>query len=162
MPQPTAQSSVEIAAPPELVYRLVSDVPGQGRWAAEIDRCRWLGGAPGPAVGAKFRGVNQHRSRRWATTCVVTEAEPGRRFAFRVQIMGMPSALWRYEIEPTGSGCRVTESTRRLTPRILVLAVNSLLLGIRDRDAHNQRNIEATLAALKEYAEQEARDTTAR
>ncbi|PXY22122.1 SRPBCC family protein [Prauserella muralis] len=162
MRPPTAQSSVEIAAPPGLVYRLVSDVPGQGRWAAEIDRCRWLGGATGAVVGARFRGVNQHRSRRWATTCVVTEAEPSRRFAFRVQVMGVPSALWRYEIEPTETGCRVIESTRRLTPRITTLAVNRLLLGIRDRDEHNQRNIEATLASLRQYAELEARDATAR
>lgn len=156
MPQPTAQSSVEIAASPELVYRLVSDVPGQGRWAAEIEKCRWIGGASGPAVGARFRGVNQHGSRRWATACVVTEAEPGRRFGFRVHVMGVPSALWRYEIEPAGAGCRVTESTRRLAPRLATATVNRLFLGIRDRDEHNQRNIEATLAALKEYAESSA------
>lgn len=92
----------------------------------------------------------------------MTEAEPSRRFAFRVQVMGVPSALWRYEIEPTETGCRVIESTRRLTPRITTLAVNRLLLGIRDRDEHNQRNIEATLASLRQYAELEARDATAR
>ncbi|MGH3738100.1 MAG: SRPBCC family protein [Micromonosporaceae bacterium] len=153
MPTPTAQSSIEIAAPPELVYDLVSNVPDTGKWAAETDRCRWLGGADGPAVGARFQGRNRHKGRVWATTCEVTHAEPGRRFEFRVRTAGVPSASWRYTIEPTAAGCRVTESTLRLAPRPVALLVNRALLGIPDRDSHNQANIERTLAQLKTYAE---------
>ncbi|WP_051400329.1 SRPBCC family protein [Haloechinothrix halophila] len=153
MAEPTAQSSIEIAAPPELVYELVSDVPNLPDWAAEIERCSWIDGATGPAVGAKFTGRNEHKKRKWGTLCIVTAAEPGREFAFQVRIAGAPSALWRYQIEPTDTGCRVTESTRRLVPRPLALTVNRLFLGIRDRDNHNQANIERTLAKLKEHAE---------
>ena len=149
----TAQSSIEIAAPAELVYDLVSNVPDLPKWAAETDRCTWLDGAEGPAVGARFRGRNSYHGRRWATTCTVTDADPGRRFGFRVQTAGFATASWRYEIEPTETGCRVTESTLRTVPRPIALLVNRLLLGIPDRDAHNQRNIERTLARLKEYAE---------
>lgn len=156
MPEPTAQSSIEIAASPELVYELVSDVPNLPNWAAETDRCTWLGEADRAVVGAKFRGRNKHNRRVWATTCTVTAADPGRRFAFKVQVAGVPSALWRYDIEPTADGCRVTESTRRVSPRPAALLVNRLLLGISDRDSHNQRNIEHTLAKLKEHAEARA------
>lgn len=151
--EPTAQSSIEIAAPPELVYELVSDVPNLPDWAAEIQRCTWVGGATGPVVGAKFKGHNEHKKRKWGSLNVVTAADPGREFAFQVRIAGAPSALWRYRIEPTDDGCRVTESTRRLTPRPVALAVNRLFLGIRDRDDHNQANIERTLARLKDHAE---------
>lgn len=153
MPEPTAQGSIDIAAPPELVYDLVSDVENLPEWAAEIERCAWTGGATGPAVGAKFKGRNEHKKRKWGSLCVVTAAEPGREFAFQVRIGGVPSALWRYQIEPTDSGCRVTESTRRLVPRPVTMTVNRLFLGIKDRDNHNQVNIERTLAKLKEHAE---------
>lgn len=156
MAEPTAQSSIEIAAAPEAVYELVSDIPNQPKWAAEVERCTWTGDSTGPAVGATFRGINQHNKRKWPMSCVVTHAEPGRKFAFKVQFAGVPSALWSYEIEPTENGCRVTESTRRVAPRPIVLAVNRLGLGIADRDQHNQANIERTLASLKAYAEQQA------
>lgn len=155
MAEPTAQSSIDIAAPPELVYDIVSDIENQPKWAAETERCKWLGDATGPAVGAKFRGVNKHKGRVWAMGCKVTDADPGKRFAFRVGLAGVPTAHWRYEIEPTADGCRVTESTRRLSPKIPTAAVN-LALGIKDRDEHNQANIEKTLAQLKEYAEKRA------
>lgn len=156
MPKPTAQGTIEIAAPPELVYELVSNVPELPKWAAETEKCRWIDGSDGPAVGAKFRGRNRHKGRVWATTCVVTDAEPGRRFGFRAHTAGVPSASWRYSIEPTPDGCRVTESTLRLVPRPLMLLVNRTVLGIPDRDQHNQANIERTLAQLKEYAEARA------
>lgn len=155
MAEPTAQSSIDIAAPPELVYAIVSDVENLPDWAAETSKCTWLGGATGPAVGAKFRGVNKHKGRIWAMGCVVTDADPGKRFAFRVGLVGVPTSRWSYDIEPTGDGCRVTESTRRISPKIPTAAVN-LLLGIKDRDKHNQANIEKTLAQLKEYAEKRA------
>ncbi|MGH3713309.1 MAG: SRPBCC family protein [Micromonosporaceae bacterium] len=160
MPKPTAQSTIEIAAPPELVYDIVSNVPELPKWAAETDRCRWIGGADGPAVGARFQGRNRHTWRVWSTVAKVTHADPGRRFGFQVYVYGVPSATWRYTIEPIPGGSRVTESTLRVTPRPIAMAVNAGLLGIPDRDAHNQRNIERTLAQLKTYAESLAANHT--
>jgi len=158
--EPTAQSSIDIAAPPELVYQIVSDVTNLPKWAAETTKCKWLGEATGPAVGAKFRGVNKHKGRIWAMGCKVTEAEPGSRFAFDVSLAGVTTAHWRYDIEPTENGCRVTESTRRRTPKAPTNAVNRLL-GIKDRDEHNQRNIERTLEQLKAFAEKQAAEQSA-
>ena len=161
MKQPTASASIEIDAPASLVYEIVSDVTSVPEWAAETERCRWIGGATGPAVGAKFRGTNRYRTVPWTTTCRVTAAEPGKRFAFDVYVGLLPTARWEYMIEAgdadgNANSCRVTESTRRLTPKAISTPVN-MLLGVRDRDQHNQHNIEATLGRLKDYAEAQAR-----
>ena len=140
-----------------MVYEIVSDVTRIPEWAAETERCRWIGGATGPAVGAKFRGTNRYRTLPWTTTCKVTAADPGKRFAFDVYFGVLPTARREYAIEPTGSdNGRVTESTRRWMPKPISTPVN-LLLGIRDRDQHNQHNIETTLGKLKDYAEARAR-----
>lgn len=157
MAEPTAQSSIDIAAPPELVYEIVSDVENLPEWAAETYRCKWLAGATGPAVGAKFRGLNENQGRRWPTTCIVTDVDPGKRFAFKVHgVPGVTTAQWSYEIEPTADGCRVTESTRRLSPRLATNVFNRMMVRVPDRDDHNQSNIEKTLARLKEFAEKRA------
>lgn len=161
MAEPTAQSSIDIAAPPELVYRIVSDVENTPQWAAETASVKWLGGASGPAVGAKFRGTNKHKGRKWVMGCRVTAADEGRRFAFRVSMLGVPTADWRYEIEPAEDGCRVTESTRRVAPDLPTLIVNRYILGIPNRDEHNQRNIDDTLVRLKEFAEKLAAEQNA-
>jgi len=153
--KPTASASIEIGAPAELVYDIVSDVTRVPDWAAETEQCKWVGGATGAAVGAKFRGRNRYRTIPWWTTCKVIAAEPARRFAFQVYAGGLPSAQWEYVVEPTDHGCRVTESTRRQVPKALAGPVNRLL-GVRDRDAHNQRNIESTLTSLKQFAEARA------
>ena len=161
MATPTAQATIDIAAPADLVYDLVSSVTEVPRWAAEVVECRWLDGVDRPVVGARFRGVNRYRNRRWATTCVVTAADPGRRFGFDVKVAGVTTAAWWYDITPTPEGCRVTEATRRVFPKLVVWLINRLGLGIADRDAHNQRNIDATLAQLKRYAEAQAAERTA-
>jgi hypothetical protein len=157
MDNPTAHATIDVDAPPALVYELIADVTAVPGWAAETDRCRWLDGATGAAVGARFRGRNRHKGRRWSTTCTVTAADPGRRFAFEVRAVGVRTAEWEYEIEPTTAGCRVTESTRRLAmPPALVNGLMGVLLGVPDREAHNQANIERTLANLKHHAESRA------
>lgn len=161
MAEPTAQSSIDIAAPPELVYAIVSDVENLPQWAVEAERCKWLGDASGPAVGAKFRGINKHNGRKWAMGCEVTDAEQGRRFGFKVGMVGVTTAKWRYDIEPTDDGCRVTESTVRVAPKVPTMAFNRAILGIRNRDEHNQRNIEQTLVQLKSYAERQAAEQQA-
>ncbi len=145
--------SIDIAAPPDAVYGAVTDVTTLPEWAAETVGCRWVGGAVGPAVGARFRGANRRGPIRWSTTCTVTEADPGRAFAFRVTtVAGIPVAEWRYEIEPAGDGCRVTESTRDLRHPATRL-VTGAAIGVLDRSAHNRANMRRTLTRLKQHLE---------
>jgi hemerythrin-like domain-containing protein/uncharacterized protein YndB with AHSA1/START domain len=101
-----------IATDPATVYRLVSDVTRTGEWSPETRSAHWIGGAAGPVVGARFRGINRWRLVIWARTCVVEEAEPGKRFVFRtLPGPGVPdSTRWSYEFEDVPGGTRVTES----------------------------------------------------
>lgn len=149
MDQPDATGSVEIEAPPELVYELVSDVPNMPTWAAECVRCKWLGDATGPELGARFVGSNRNGRFRWSTVAEVTAAEPARRFAFTV----LWTSRWEYLIEPTASGCRVTESTWDIRNWFMRRVLAPLLTGVRDRGTHNTANIAATLASLKTASE---------
>ena len=71
---------------------------------------KWLKGASGPAVGAKFKGENQNGKKQWSTTGTVVECEPGRVFAFDVTSGPVKVSRWVYRFEPTDGGCKVTET----------------------------------------------------
>jgi hypothetical protein len=80
---PSATGSTEIAAAPEAVYVLITDLQVLAELAEETAVMRWHKGEKA-APGAVFKGTNRNGWRRWTTTCTVTDAEPGRRFAFLV------------------------------------------------------------------------------
>jgi hypothetical protein len=149
--EPNARAHVDVAATVEQVYALVSDLSGMAEVAQEYSGGRWLGSAAGPEVGARFRGANRRGLRVWRTVSTVTDAGPTR-FAFEVSSFGLPVSRWQYDIEPTGAGCRVTESTWDRRPGWF-RPLTVLATGVRDRDTVNQRNIERTLARLKAAAE---------
>lgn len=134
------------------VYATVSDVTRMGRWSPETTACRWLDGAVGPVVGARFRGTNRHRLLRWTTTCTVTAADPGRRFAFDVDFGGLPVAHWAYRFDPTAEGCTVTESWTDRRPGWFRVA-SVPMMGIRDRAEHNRHGMRVTLAAVRRAVE---------
>lgn len=106
----TGQASIVIAAAPERVWALVSDVTRTGEWSPENVGGTWLDGATGPAVGARFRGTNRRAKRSWSTTCEVLVADPDREFAFATGSAARAQTIWRYQLEPVSEGTRVTES----------------------------------------------------
>ena len=77
------RDSIHVAAPPDAVYELVSDVTRMGEWSPICRACWWDEGA-GPHVGAWFTGRNETPERTWETRCQVVAADPGRRFAWEV------------------------------------------------------------------------------
>ena len=80
-------------------------------FSPEVVSCRWLDGATGPAVGARFEAVNVSAAgKRWKNRPVVTVAEPGREFAFTRTEPLAGTIAWRYRFEPEGAGTRVVES----------------------------------------------------
>lgn len=103
--RPTCSASVTIpGVDPLTVYRLVCDPTRTGEWSPQNVGGRWVSGATGPEVGARFVGSNRAGSRRWSTLCTVVAADPGRSFAFEVSAYGFAVARWEYALEPTADG----------------------------------------------------------
>ncbi|MEJ8278323.1 SRPBCC family protein [Pseudonocardia spirodelae] len=104
----THRESVSVAATPQAVYDVVSDVTRTGEWSPVCARCEWDAG-DGPWVGAHFTGFNVKPDREWQTRSEVVVAEPGRAFAWEVN-GGL--VRWGYELEPEadGAGTRLTET----------------------------------------------------
>jgi hypothetical protein len=143
-----AEVAETIAADADTLYDLVADLTQMGRWSPEASGGWWVGGATGPALGARFHGANRSGWRRWSTSCQVTAADRGERFAFRVTFGLVPVSEWSYKFEADGGGTRVTESWVDLRSAVLEV-VSRPVMGVSDRAAHNRRNMAATLAALK-------------
>ena len=147
--------SVEIEASPDRVYQLVSDITRMGEWSPECRMCTWVRGATGPAVGARFRARNKgRRGPSWFNTPVVTAAEPGREFAFNRSGPGIGSYTWRYVLEPTDSGTRVTESyeAERPVPKPMS-RFTEFWTGSSDRDGDLREGMRTTLERIKAAAE---------
>jgi carbon monoxide dehydrogenase subunit G len=107
----SGSASIVISASPDTVWSAISDVTRMGEWSPECVSCTWVNGATGPAVGARFEGVNEMRVfgkviKRWTTTSEVVRSEPGQVFEF----VAAELSTWRYELEASGSGTKVTES----------------------------------------------------
>lgn len=147
--------SIDIAAPPERVYDLVSDIPRMGEFSPECRRCAWTGGATGPAVGARFKARNKGgRGPSWFNTPTVVAADPGREFAFNRQGPGIGSYTWRYTFEPTATGTRVTESyeAEKHLPQVMSW-LTMKWVGSADRDEDLRRGMQTTLERIKQAAE---------
>lgn len=151
----TVEASTRIAAPPDQLYAMVSDVTRMGEWSPECYRCVWLGDAHGPDVGARFRGFNRKGWRWWWTTATVVEAAPGESFAFDVGSFGLPVARWSYEFRAAdeGTGTDVTERWEDRRPKGPIAVITGLATGVPDRGEHNRAGMEQTLARLKAAAE---------
>ena len=103
-------ATTHIAAPPEKVYALISDVTRMGDWSPETVKCEWVDGATGPAAGARFRGTNKLGFIKWSTTPTVEVAEPGKEFTFATGKPERPATRWSYTLIASGDGTDVTES----------------------------------------------------
>ncbi len=107
--RPVVVAEMWIAAPPDLVWGLVTDVSRMGDWSPENDGGSWLDGATGPAPGARFRSENHRGERTWQTTSTVTVSEPGKRFAYAVNEPEDPAATWSFDLASEGDGTRVVQ-----------------------------------------------------
>jgi ribosome-associated toxin RatA of RatAB toxin-antitoxin module len=136
-----------VAASPEQVYALVSDLPNMGRFSPENTGGKWVKGASGPALGAKFEGTNALGRKKWKTLATVTSAEPGKQFAFDVVAAGFKVAGWGFAMEPVEGGTKVTHFwDDHRNP--VITKLTGLALGVKDRPSHNQANMERTLEGV--------------
>ena len=148
----TISVTEEIAAPAELVWALVTDLPRMGEWSPENLGGEWTKGATGAAVGASFKGRNRNGKKAWSTSVKVNELDAPKKFSFALMALGKNWCDWVYEITPSTSGCTVTHSWIDHRSKIANI-LGKLVTGVSDRSEHNRRNMEQTLKNLKAAAE---------
>lgn len=144
--------STFVAASPDEVYGMVSDVTRMGEWSPVCRACWWDDGA-GPEVGAWFTGRNETPERTWETRSQVVAAVPGREFAWEVNDGWV---FWGYSFEPEGDGTRLTETWRFLPKGLDGFRErfgDEADAEIAKRRAAAESGIPATLAAIKKAAE---------
>ncbi|MBY6686403.1 SRPBCC family protein [Rhodococcus sp. BP-149] len=155
----TVSDHVDVAASPDEVYALVSDPTQTHRWSPEntgavVDEPR----RGGTYEGMTFVGRNKRGRATWSTRCVVTAAEPARRFAFRVEVIGpgkpivrARNASWEYTFAPVDGGTRVTETWTddRPWPDAVAALFDKVATGGSSFASFQRRNIARTLANLQ-------------
>jgi len=154
---PGDEVSLRVAAPADRIYDLVTDIAGMGRLSPECTGGRWLDGATGPAVGARFKGTNKRGLARWSTVNTVVAAEPAERFAFNTNQSG---TCWTYTMVPDpgpdGSvGTIVTESRHAWRERPLLARIYSRIAlgGVEEHDREMRDGMRRTLDRLRDIAE---------
>ncbi|MFF2083693.1 SRPBCC family protein [Nocardia sp. NPDC058176] len=159
----TVFDSIDIAADPVSVYQQVSDPTLMGRWSPENRGAKVAEPRESTYVGMEFDGFNKRGFARWVTRCVVTAADPGQRFAFRVEAIGVgrpvlraPIATWEYRFAPANGGTRVTETwhdDRARWPDAIAGVFDRVATGGDTFAEFQRKNIRRTLRTLRRQLE---------
>ncbi len=145
------RAETTIAAPPEAVWAVLTDLRRMREWSPETVSMKAL--TPGGLkVGQQYLGINRRGAVVWPTRSVVATLEPARILAWDTRSSG---ARWIYELAPTPGGTRVLH--RRPVPtRLTVLSkvFAAALLGGGDEHAEElEAGMAQTLARLKAAVE---------
>ncbi|MGP5920728.1 SRPBCC family protein [Brachybacterium alimentarium] len=153
------QDSVVVAAEAMELYEQIADPSQMGRWSPENTGASVPSPGRPATVGMTFIGSNHRGKARWVTSCTVTEADPGKRFAFDVTAIGPTKPLlkgsiatWAYTFEPVEGGTRVTETWtdgRRRWPDFLAARFDRFVTSGQLFSDFQRGNIARTLAALQ-------------
>ena len=146
------RAEIDIAAPPEVVWDLLSDVTRMGEWSPECYRCTWLDGGTGPREGSRFKGWNRQDLGpipvRWSTTSTVVESRRGEVFSFATKDS---AATWTYRLTPTADGgTHVVETRSDGEKPLLAKVFHRVMPG---RDQRMRDGMAATLRRIKDAAE---------
>ena len=144
------EASTEIAASPAAVWDVVADLRRMGERSPQCKKMLILRGPV--RAGTITVNLNNRGPLWWPTTSKVTRFERERVLAFHVPING---TTWTYELEPTATSTRLTESRRVKVPgkAISNFLINRFMGGVPRFEAELQRGIEETLARIKAEAE---------
>jgi uncharacterized protein YndB with AHSA1/START domain len=148
---PLLEASIEIDAPPEQVWALVSDIERMSSWSPQVVRSTVDGDEVG--LGTTFVNENQQDDVVWPTNARVVRFEPPRDFAFKIKENRL---VWSFELEPLPGGrTRVTER-RECPDQITDLSVSyteAYLGGVEAFTERQRAGIRETLERLKADAE---------
>ncbi|WP_151526967.1 SRPBCC family protein [Serinicoccus kebangsaanensis] len=153
----THRTSLDVDAPAQTVYALVSDVTRTGEWSPTCRSCEWDDPAQ-QGVGAQFSGHNETTERRWSTRSTVVAAVPGREFAWEV---GQGYVRWAYLLTPREGGTELThtwEFTDAGQRYFEQTYRPDAPAQIAQRTAAAREDMPRTLAAIRDIAERDHAD----
>jgi len=94
----TLEATIDMAAAPEEIWPLVSDLPRMASWSPQVLKSIQRG--PG-GVGTRTLNFNRSGWKVWPTRSKVIRFEAPREFAFRVKDN---KTIWSYTLEPLADG----------------------------------------------------------
>lgn len=142
----TLEAETEIAATPDEVWALVSDLPRMATWSPQVVKTFVRGGEV--RLGAKAVNINRSGWKVWPTQSKVTAFEPGERLTFRVADNWLH---WTYELTPTAAGTkvRVTRTAPDGLSPVSARLQGAVMGGLDKFDAEVQAGMETTLERIK-------------
>jgi uncharacterized protein YndB with AHSA1/START domain len=149
---PHIEVSVHVDAPPEDVWRVVSDVTRSGEWSGESRGCEWLHGASSAEPGTRFKGQNLRRGWRWTRVSQIAKADRPRELVWRTlsTVIYPDSTEWRITLEPEAGGTRVTEEMQILRmSRLLDVFLYWFMPPHRDRTQDLQGDLQRLKAVVE-------------
>ena len=145
------EHSVEIAATPQKVWALVSDLPRLSEWSPQVLKSFLRGGRP-IALGSRLLNVNRKGLLVWPTRSKVVRFETGREIAWRIKENG---STWSFTLEPTPEGTRLVQ--RREAPdglsNVSISLTDRFMGGQGDFQDELQQGMRQTLSRVKQLAE---------
>lgn len=154
-PLRTYQDSIEIAATPERVFALVTSLDRYGEWSTENTGGYWRKGADGNPgtgkLGDQWVGINRRGETEWKAPVEIIEIDPPSCFAFVTGGMEHNIALWKYQLEATATGTKLTEYYELRNPFPGMTEGGDA--AVEERMETNRQSIRATLQGMKAAAE---------
>lgn len=145
-------ASLEIAASPERVWALLTDLSRMPEWSPQCHKMIVRGKDKTLRVGTTTFNINRRGVLFWPTRAKIKEFDAPRRFAFKIAENG---TTWSYDLEPTETGTKVTE--RRHAPEGVSDVSNFLTKNILGGTEGFEEELEAgmlqTLSRIKAAAE---------
>jgi hypothetical protein len=143
--------TIDVAAAPDVVFSILADPRQQSRIDGSGSVRGLLRGPERLSKGATFGVDMKLFGVPYKIRNTVVEFEEGRRIAWR----HFGGHRWRYVLEPTAAGTRVTESF----DYSMYAVPQRLLIELAGFPARNRAGIVGTLANLRQAAENDAKET---
>jgi uncharacterized protein YndB with AHSA1/START domain len=149
MAAPLLQAQIDINAPVGTVWALVSDLSRMPQWSPQ---CRLMKTFGPLRQGTRTVNLNRRKFLFWPTTSRITEVVPEKKLAFRVNENG---TIWSYELEPTDTGTRLTETrhAENGVKAVSSMTVNALMGGEPSFERELVEGMNQSLARIKAAAE---------
>jgi uncharacterized protein YndB with AHSA1/START domain len=149
MAAPLLQAQIDIDAPVDKVWALVSNLSRMPQWSPQ---CRMMKPLGPLRQGTRTINLNRRNYTFWPTTSTVTEVIPEKKLAFRINAN---NTIWSYELEPTDAGTRVVESrhAENGVKPFSNMTVNALFGGVPNFERELVEGMNASLSRIKAAAE---------